>query len=112
MHLAPDGTTTWTDPTGRERTTTPLDALKTLVLTADTVPDRPAAPPGPEITAASTWSALETHLQLRLEHHPDTDREQHLWLPPTHRRCTSAADLRAGLARRRARAAMPETPPF
>ena len=36
VHLAPDATTTWTDPTGRERTTTPLDALKTLVLTADT----------------------------------------------------------------------------
>ncbi len=148
VHLAPDATTTWTDPTGRERTTTPLDALKTLVLTADTVlnvnaapdppatpritdatPDAPAtahtvdavhdnaaAPPTPSSATATTWSALETHLQLRLEHHPHPHREPQPWLPPTHRRCTSAADLRAGLARRRAKAAMPgpmtEAPPF
>ena len=48
VHLAPDATTTWTDPTGRERTTTPLDALKTLVLTADTVPDQPHPNPPPQ----------------------------------------------------------------
>ena len=127
VHLAPDGTTTWTDPTGRERTTTPLDALKSLVLTADVVldvnavPDAPATPPADGVTdgppaqpatASPTWSALETHLQLTLEHHGHPHREPHLWLPPTHRRCTSAADLRAGLARRRAGAAIPDAPPF
>jgi hypothetical protein len=115
--LAPDGTTTWTDPTGRERTTAPLDALKALVLTADAPPDPPAPPTVTEIptatevpAAATTWSALETHLELRLEHHPH--RERQLWLPPTHRRCTSAADLRAALARRRSKVSIPDAPPF
>ena len=111
VHLAPDATTTWTDPTGRERTTTPLDALTAQVLSADTHPDQPEPPPVHQVeveavAAATAWSALETHLQLHLEHH-------HLWLPPTHRRCTSAADLRAGLAPRRARTAPPpDEPPF
>ena len=35
LRLNPDGTATWTDPTGRERTTTPLNALQSLVLRAD-----------------------------------------------------------------------------
>ncbi len=127
LRLSTDGTATWTDPTGRERTTTPLDALKSLVLTADVVldvnavPEGPATPPADGVTdgppaqpatASPTWSALETHLQLTLEHHGHPHREPHLWLPPTHRRCTSAADLRAGLARRRAGAAIPDAPPF
>ena len=113
VHLAPDGTTTWTDPTAHVRTTAPLDALKTLVLTADTPNDQPAPPAVTEATTTATaWSALETHLQLTLEHHPHAHHEPQLWLPPTHRRCTSAADLRAGLARRRAKAAIPDAPPF
>ena len=119
VRLSLDGTTTWADPTGRERSTAPLDALKSLVLTADTVPDtaeanpdRPATTPTPEVTAATPWSALETHLELRLEHHPHPHREQHLWLPPTHRRCTGAADLRAGLGRLKAKVAIPDAPPF
>ncbi|HYN67403.1 MAG TPA: hypothetical protein VES93_10980, partial [Ornithinibacter sp.] len=78
---------------------------------------RPGTPPtAPALTetptSATTWSALETHLQLRLEHHPHPDRDQHLWLPPTHRRCTSATDLRAGLARSRPNAPIPDLPPF
>ena len=115
VHLAPDATTTWTDPTGRERTTTPLDALKTLVLTADTVPDQPAPQPATAVPATApttTWSALETHLQLTLEHHPRPHREPQLWLPPTHHRCTNAADQRAGHTRRQAKAEMTDAPPF
>ena len=34
LALAPDGTATWTDPTGRTRTTVPVDALHPLVLQA------------------------------------------------------------------------------
>ena len=117
VRLAPDGTAAWTDPTGRVRTTAPLDALKALVLTADAVPDRPATPPTPEVAgvtgACAAWSALETHLEFTAEHHPHAHRERQAWLPPTHRRCTSAADLRVGLARRGAKAtAFLDVPPF
>ena len=31
MRLAPDGTVSWTDPTGRNRTTSPVDALSTVL---------------------------------------------------------------------------------
>ena len=97
LRLAPDGTATFTDPTGRARTTAPLDALKSLVLTADAAPDRPATPPTPEaIRSATAWSALETHLEFTAEHHPHTHPEHHHWLPPTHHRCTSATHLRRG----------------
>jgi hypothetical protein len=112
LHLAPDGTATWTDPTGRQRTTTPLNALQSLVLRADTVTDRPTPQPAPVMPSATTWSALETHIRFRLEHHPHPSQGQHPWLPTTHRRCTSTADLRAGLTRRRATAAMTDLPPF
>ena len=114
LHLADDATATWTDPTGRVRTTTPLDALQALVLapeptehassttTADTT-----TPAG---TTTSTWSVLETILELRAEH---TQAAGHHWFGrPTHRRCSSTADLRAGWARRRAHAAFPDLPPF
>ena len=40
--LAPDGTATWTDPTGRTRTTHPVDALTPTVLTTP-VPTTPAS---------------------------------------------------------------------
>ncbi len=110
LHLTPDGTATWTDPTGRARTTAPLDALHTLMLPADPAnPADPADPADPGLVA--TWSALEHHLTFRLEHHMhpiDTARRTH----PTHRRCTSAAALRAGHARSRSRAQWPDEPPF
>ncbi len=151
LRLAPDGTATWTDPTGRERTTAPLNALHTLVLAAvpthaglaatpaDPVdagaaasPANPAHPQPPAIqareplpvtaatpderplaepVAGSVWSALEHHLTFSVEHHGhpvDVTLRTH----PTHRRCTSAAELRAGHARTKARAQWPDEPPF
>ncbi len=141
LRLAPDGTATFTDPTGRTRTTTALDALHTPVLAADPAdptdvglvatpadPDHPATPvahgreplpataiptQGPPAAPAtgSRWSALEHHLTFRLEHqvHP---MNLILGTPPTHRRCTSAAQLRAGHARTTPRAPWPDEPPF
>ncbi len=120
LRLAPDGAATWTDPTGRTRTTAPLDALTPLVLAADAAPTRPTTPPTPDLVTtvtvtptatATAWSALETHLGFTLEHHPHHDRNERHWLPPTHRRCTSTSGLRAGVARSRANA-FPDTPPF
>ncbi|HET7820694.1 MAG TPA: HNH endonuclease signature motif containing protein, partial [Ornithinibacter sp.] len=116
LHLTPDGTATFTDPTGRQRTTTPVNALQALVLAADTVADSPAPPTADALSdgpgTATTWSALENQVQFLLEHARQPPRAQHPWLPSTHRRCTSTADLRAGLARRRATAAMTDAPPF
>jgi hypothetical protein len=138
VRLAPDGTAIWTDPTGRERTTAPLNALRSLVLPADpgaddchigadVATDGSAAhlatggvgreahdppPAEPAVANAQAWSALETHLGLRLEHHPHQRPEHELWTHPTHRRCTSAADLREGTARHRARAPAADLPPF
>ena len=39
LRLAPDGTATWTDPTGRVRTTAPLNALRSLVLVSEPTDD-------------------------------------------------------------------------
>ena len=141
LRLAPDGTATWTDPTGRERTTAPLDALQSLVLTADTVPtsarrrptsdaahhgatpddrhrahrdavhDHAAARPRPS-SATATRGARSRPTSSSASSTTRTRTASTTLAPPTHRRCTSAADLRAGLARRRARAAMPDAPPF
>ena len=115
LGLAPDGTTTWTDPTGRVRTTAPLDALQSLVLLpapTEHAPDRPTvtsstATPHP---TASTWSVLETILELRREH---TKAVGHDWFGGSaHLRCTSTAYLRAGASRRRAHTSYPDQPPF
>ena len=122
VRLAPDGTTR-TDPSGRVRTTEPLDALDVLVLRADAAtvehlddcrddhlddPGRPGAThaalpqraPHPTCPPAQSWSALESYLDIRLEHRP------------THRRCTSAAQLRTASGRRRSGVAVPDAPPF
>jgi hypothetical protein len=122
LRLAPDGTATWTDPTGRERTTVPLNALHTLVLRADPAdaPDQAAEEPHFEAHEDAkprasdeqpAWSALETHLGLHLEHHPTQRSDHDQWNRP-HRRCTSASDLRAGFVRRRTRVAASDVPPF
>ncbi len=79
VRLAPDGTATWTDPGGRDRTTAPLDALETVLLRSDPVeaagtedagarPRRPASID--DDASATAWSVLETVLGIRLEHHP------------------------------------------
>jgi hypothetical protein len=116
LRVAPDGTATWTDPAGRERTTAPLDALQSLVLRADPTDSRlqttTRLPTGEPTGEPQSWSALETRLGLRLEHHPGPRPGHNLWTHPTHRRCTSAASLRAGFARHRARAPFPALPPF
>lgn len=117
VQLAPDATATWTDPTGRRRITEPLDALRSLVLVSDAADGHAqAGARAPVDAGGSGWSALETHLEIRLEHQPslspDHDEGSGLWQHPTHRRCTSALDLRAASARRRARAPVPDAPPF
>ena len=113
VRLAPDGTATWTDPTRRARTTAPLDALRALVLPAD--PTDPtdaglAASASAQVTG-SVWSALEHHLTFRLEHHVHPI-EVAVRTHPTHRRCTSTAELRAGHVRTKSRARWPDEPPF
>ena len=155
LHLAPDGTATWTDPTGRARTTAPLNALRSLVLVTEPsehTPSTPTAgtagndtdaittgapgrrPAGPGSgtrassgmgtgtstgvaikadEAASSWSILETITELRLEHAEAALLDTlHVSRDRAHRRCTSAADLRAGSARRCALTPIPEEPPF
>ncbi len=136
VRLAADGTATWTDPTGRVRTTAPLDSLQALVLapeptdacdtpTAGTTTDTSssnAATMGTKhglgratstttpSTPRSSWSVLETILEVRAEH---TQAAGDNWFGGSaHRRCTSTADLRAGAGRRRAHAAFPDRPPF
>ena len=121
------------------RTTAPLNALQSLVLVSEPTDNECHADTGRVTPGTSTrslavtgidevggqrpaeqqdvaelplWSSLESHLAIRLEHHPDHRPGHDLWTHPTHRRCTSAADLRAAFARRRARATVPDLPPF
>jgi len=137
LQLAPDGTATWTDPTGHVRTTAPLNALHTLVLGADPAVDglragtealradpavdglpagTEALSPSPATVAAAaqrlTWSALESHLSFRVEHCLAERESRDARIGPTHRRCTCAAALREGFARQRARTPVPDVPPF
>jgi hypothetical protein len=65
--LAADGAVTWTDPTGRVRTTTPVDALTCTVLGGDATP-----PPLPVSTSTARTvlpDGPHSHLEFRLEHH-------------------------------------------
>jgi hypothetical protein len=125
LHLAPDATTTWTDPTGRERTTAPLNALEALVLRAD--PADPTDPPGAVAPTAidaeplPAWSSLETHIAFAHGHHITGVHPDHAIghvaieldsLSPAHRRCTSAARLRDEHRRRRTWPPLPDEPPF
>ena len=97
--LDPDGTVHWTDPTGRTRTTTPLDLLH--LNTPTPLERRPSNPEGPfgfwpapgtqlawpPLTAASSSraAALPSPLEDELDHHLDA---------------THVADARRGPRRR------------
>ncbi len=62
--LAPDATMTWTDPTGRTRTTTPVDHHHHTVL-----PDR-GTDRTPTGRARNPQDAPHSALEHHLEHHP------------------------------------------
>ena len=62
--LHPDGTVTWTDPTGRVRTTMPIDALHAV-----TIPGTPATrDTHPTPSTACIDAAPFSHLEFTLEH--------------------------------------------
>ena len=110
LRLDADATAIWTDPTGRVRTTLPLDALEVVVLRADRAEvelDDPARGDG-----GPAYSVLETLHEFRLEHGLAAVERHDGARALRHRRCTSAADLREGLARRHHRAPLPDLPPF
>ncbi|MFQ6172511.1 HNH endonuclease signature motif containing protein [Oryzobacter sp. R7] len=64
--LHPDGTVDWTDPTGRVRTTLPVDALHTVTLADTSTEAAHSTPATPRIGAEE--SAPFSHLELTLEH--------------------------------------------
>jgi hypothetical protein len=68
--LAADGTLTWTDPTGRVRTTAPADALTCTVLSAAATP--PPAPVSTSITRTHLPDGPHSDLEFHLEHHAAT----------------------------------------
>ena len=68
LTLTPDGTATWTDPTGRVRTTHPADALHTTVLPAVTSA-APAAPTSTSRARTVLPDAPHSALEFHLEHH-------------------------------------------
>ncbi|GGL24250.1 HNH endonuclease [Phycicoccus endophyticus] len=66
--LHPDATMTWTDPTGRTRTTTPTDHARALVL-----PDR-GDDPAPARRARGPQDQPHSVLEHHSEHHPPPGR--------------------------------------
>ena len=64
--LATDGTVTWTDPTGRVRTTAPADALTCTVLGGAATP--PPAPVSTSITLTDLPDGPHSALEFHLEH--------------------------------------------
>ena len=64
--LANDGTLTWTDPTGRVRTTAPADALTCTILGGAATP--PPAPVSTSITRTHLPDGPHSDLEFRLEH--------------------------------------------
>ncbi len=93
--LTPDGIATWTDPTGRTRTTHPVDALHTTILT--TPPTRPTPPtqpyeptsvgePTPPVSTSRARTVVpdgpHTELEFRLEHLLAAAPERHGKPPP------------------------------
>ncbi len=82
LTLTPDATATWTDPTGRVRTTAPVDALHTTILTTpgDTAPTDLGDTTAPGATATSTSQA-----RTLLPDGPHSELEyllEHLTTPP------------------------------
>ncbi len=67
---AADGTVTWTDPTGRVRTTSPADALTCTVLGGAATPA--AAAPSTSVTLTALPDGPHSHLEFLLEHHAAT----------------------------------------
>ncbi len=68
--LATDGTLTWTDPTGRVRTTEPADALTCTVLGGAATP--PPPPAGTSTTLTDLPDGPHSDLEFHLEHHAAT----------------------------------------
>ncbi|GAA4407885.1 hypothetical protein GCM10023168_24450 [Fodinibacter luteus] len=67
--LAPDGVTTWTDPTGRVRTSAPVDALHSLVVPGAATPEPDH---GPNTSRTVLPDAPHSALEFRLEHLAET----------------------------------------
>ncbi len=108
--LAPDATADWTDPTGRTRTTRPVDHLDQVVL-PDTGTDPPLTSSG--TTRRVVIDGPHTPLEFLLEH-----RTAGRWRRPVVRvdvrdlgsRCLTMED--GGVRHRPARAPCTEEPPF
>ncbi|WP_392543415.1 DUF222 domain-containing protein [Oryzobacter telluris] len=66
LTLHPDATVTWTDPTGRRRTTAPIDALRTITLPSANAAESETTP----MTAPGPAVAIDAHssLEFALEH--------------------------------------------
>ncbi|MBM6399560.1 HNH endonuclease signature motif containing protein [Phycicoccus sonneratiae] len=107
--LHPDASMTWTDPTGRTRTTHPPDQLHPITLT-DTGTDPPPTPPGnPSLVLPDgPHSALEHHLEHRGP--AEAARRVHITRPRVPMTCAPAPhDHAPRLPRRRDLTA---SPPF
>ena len=133
--LTPDGIATWTDPTGRVRTTHPVDALHGTVLTLPPPPPDESMPP-PSTSRARTVvpDGPHTELEFRLEHlaapTTATSRRPHGYPPSASWRDDQGTRQVAELAppvavvllehtinacrrtRRRGRHTFPDEPPF
>ena len=84
VHLHPDARLTWTDPTGRTRTTDPVDALSALVLAAPAatssigapLPPTPGLPGAGEGNSVGRFSLTEFALEHALAGLTRADHEQ------------------------------------
>ncbi|MFQ6172480.1 HNH endonuclease signature motif containing protein [Oryzobacter sp. R7] len=112
VNLHPDGTVTWTDPTGRSRTTAPVDALHSVTLpatpaaaTGTATPAGETAPPG-AVAAGSDRPGTPapravspdrfSHLEYALEHLLGADLTT---LPARTRRTTNGSGVRVSVIR-------------
>ena len=80
--LTPDGVTTWTDPTGRIRTSHPVNALTSVVLTG---PAGTTPPPSTSRARTVIPDGPHSELEFRLEHHRAPPPGQPPPPPPTWR---------------------------